>query len=117
MQSSASNLTAPIYNLIAEGWANEQTVTRLINLKDATALRKYLNICRRNRDRDLIEAEMSDHYAEQMQMCIRWIDQAYEQSGEDRDSTRQRIAGMKAFLDDFGLTDAMRDAWIEKFRG
>lgn len=117
MQSSASNLTAPIYNLIAGGWANEKTVARLINLNDAIALRKYLDTCRANRDRELVEAEMSEHYAEQIQMCRRWLDEAYTTSGQDRDTTRQRIAGMKTFLDDFGLTDAMRQAWIEKFRG
>jgi hypothetical protein len=117
MQSSASNLTAPIYNLIAGGWANEKTVARLINLNDASALRKYLDTCRANRDRELVEAEMSEHYAEQVQMCRRWLDEAYTASGEDRDTTRQRIADMKTFINDFGLTDAMRQAWIEKFRG
>lgn len=105
-----------IYDLISEGYANEKTVARLINAQDKTALRKYLDNCRQQRDKRYVEASMEDHFAEQVAMCRRWIDEAYEQSDNDKDITRQRIGKLKQFAEDFGLTKAMRQAWRQKFK-
>ena len=104
-----------IYDLISGGYANEKTVARLINAKDIVALRKYLDTCRQKRDRQYVEASMEDHFADQVSMCRRWIDEAYEQSNNDKESTRQRIGKLKKFAEDFGLTKAMRQAWRQKF--
>jgi hypothetical protein len=49
-------------------------------------------------------------------MCRRWIDEAYEQSNNDKEATRQRIAKLKKFAEDFELTQAMRHAWQQKFK-
>lgn len=106
----------PIYRLIDEGYANASTVARLINASDATALRKYLSACYEKRFRDMVDAEMADNFAYQVEMCRRWIDEAYEQSNNDKEATRKRIAKLKTFAEDFELTKAMRQAWRQKFK-
>jgi len=105
-----------IYHLINEGFANKHTVAKLINIKDGTGLQRYLDECRKRRNQSLLIAEKEEAEQMQVDMCRRWVDEAFEQAGGDIDEARQRISKLKQFAEDFELVEAMRKAWIEKIK-
>lgn len=103
-----------IYHLIDEGFANKNTIAKLINREDKTGLQRYLDECRKRRDQSLLIAEKQEYERMQIEMCRKWVDSAFADAQGDLEEAKKRIANLKQFCEDFGLVDAMRKAWIEK---
>lgn len=97
------------------GYANPKTISRLINTQNTKGLNTYLDSCRSQMYKDLADAEIEEGRQMMVDVCLRWIEESYQEANGDKVETRKRIAKLQKLAEDLDIVEQMREAWRLKF--